>query len=182
MQLGLGSLAWPRELEACVGWESGTFYCLAANRSQIQFLITVCFKKMKISSFLAYRRWWMPILHLILWTLAARPSLVWNCSKRASPIASKPRNSLIVPYIRRFDILKKTGEPAPTFKIPRKYQHSKWSSINTKPTKPISQKYILKKIGEPDETYFGNIGFKFPKKECKKGKQYSLWIYIVLTY
>ena len=77
----------------------------------------------------------------------------------------KPWNALIAPSIRRFDILKKTGEPAPSFNIPRKNQHSKWSPIKTKPTsKPISQKYILKKIGEPDETYFGNMGFKFPKK------------------
>jgi hypothetical protein len=81
------------------------------------------------------------------------------------PITSKPWNFLIAPSIRRFDILKKTGEPAPSFNIPRKNQHSKWSPIKNKPTsKPISQKYILKKIGEPDETYFGNMGFKFPKK------------------
>ena len=81
----------------------------------------------------------------------------------------KPGNALIAPSIRRFDILKKTGEPAPSFNIPRKNQHSKWSPVKTKPTsKPISQKYILKKIGKPDETYFGNMGFKFPKKRYKK--------------
>ena len=99
----------------------------------------------------------MPILHLIMCALAARSGL-----KRASLIASKPRNSLIAPSIRRFDILKKTGEPAPSFNIPRKNQHSKWSPIKTKPTsKPISEKYILKKTGVPDDTYhldYGNIG------------------------
>ena len=85
------------------------------------------------------------------------------------PQASKHQNSLIAHSIRRFDILKKTGEADPSFNIPRKNQHSKWSPVKTKPTsKPISQKYILKKIGEPDDTYFGNVGFKFPKKGQKK--------------
>ena len=62
--------------------------------------------------------------------------------------------------IRRFDVLKKkTGEPAPTFNIQRKNQNSRWSSINDKTTsKPISQKYILKKTGLPDDPYFGNTG------------------------
>ena len=91
------------------------------------------------------------------------------------PQASKHQNSLIAHSIRRFDILKKTGEADPSFNIPRKNQHSKWSPIkhiNTKPTsKPISQKYILKKIGESDDDkYFGNMGFKFPKKGYKKRK------------
>ena len=62
--------------------------------------------------------------------------------------------------IRRFDVLKKkTGEPAPTFNIQRKNQNSRWSPINDKTTsKPISQKYILKKTGLPDDPYFGNTG------------------------
>ena len=85
------------------------------------------------------------------------------------PIPSKPLKFLNCSSIRRFDVLKKkTGEPAPTFNIQRKNQHSKWSPINTKTTsKPISQKYILKKTDLPDDPYFGNTGCHVFKEEMQ---------------